>query len=262
MPRAGRAAAAVAAVCAQALAFSPAPSASASPRPKAGAPASQASATIPPPSPSTGVIGLALSGLDTHLLPPTKPSYKPYSTDCHKLLDPAFTGKCVTATSSMGTVAGVVEVEHGAFGGQERDLVWHRRGDRWWLALVHVFNNPGLPTMLWRTDLRQGHPDLVFVMPTALRGFGSELDVIEGNGAVSLYRFLGQGFADVPEPGYLVTYVPGSTEAKPADGYFDQLLIRYLGGAWRAVSQQYVPYPAALRQHKGVFWAPGAVGAS
>ena len=262
MLRAGRAAVAAAAVCAQVLALSAAPSASASARAKAGVRAPEGSPTAPPPSPSTGVIGLRLSGFGTHLLAPTKPSYKPYSSDCHELLDPAFRGKCVTATSQIGTVAGVVEVEHGAFGGQERDLVWHRRGDRWWLTLVHVSNNPGLPTLLWRTDLRQGHQDLVFVMPAALRGFGSELDVIEGNGTVSLYRFLGQGFADVPEPGYLVTYVPGSTEAKPADGYFDQLLIRYLGGAWRAVSQQYVPYPAALRQHKGVFWAPGAVGAS
>jgi len=126
---------------------------------------------------------------------------------------------------------------------------------------VHVFQRPGLTTLLWRVDLRSGHPELVFVTPAAISGFGAELDVVEGNGQVSLYRFLGEGFANVPIPGDLVTYVPGATEAKPADGYFDQLLIRYMGGAWRVISQQYVPYRAAMDQHKGALWAPGAVAA-
>jgi hypothetical protein len=225
-------------------------------------PSARSEAIPSPPAPNAGVVGIALSGLGTHLLPPTSPSAKPYTANCHRLLDPAFTGKCVVARSASGAVAGVVEIERGAFGGQERDLVWRRQGRHWDLALVHVFDNPGLPTRLWRYDLRSGRPELVFVMPTALAGLGSELDVVEGNGRVSLYRYLGEGFAAVPEPGRLVTYVPGATEARPADNYFDQTLIGWLGGSWRVVSQQYVPYPAAMVQHRGAFWATGAMAAS
>jgi hypothetical protein len=236
----------------------------------AGAPAGAArsptpapsATTVPPPAADRSVIGIPLSGYGARLVPPTGPTDRAYNADCHKLIDPAFTGKCVVASSRAGSVAGVVEVEHGAYGGQERDLVWRRRGDRWGLALVHVFENPGLPTQLWRYDLRPGRSELIFVMPTALPGFGSELDVVEGNGAVSLYRFLGEGFADVPRAGDLVTYVPGATEARPADGYFDQLLIGWLKGSWRVVAQQFVPFAAAMTQHHGAFWAPGAVAAS
>lgn len=260
MFRAASAAAVVVVVAAWvAVAATGTPAALASPEVRDGMPAS--TATAPPPAPSTGVIGLRLSGLDSHLVPPLAPTDKPYSTDCHELVDRSFIGKCVTATSSAGSVAGVVEVGPGALGHQERDLVWHRQGSHWSLALVHVFENPGLPTLLWRVDLRSGRPELVFVMPTDISGFGTELDVVEGNGQVSLYRFLGQGFANVPMPGDLVTYVPGATEAKPADDYFDQLLIRYTDGAWRVISQQYVPYQDGLEQHKGAFSAPGAVAA-
>ena len=239
-----------------------APACLASPLPHNPRPPATASATPPPPAPNASVVGITLSGTGAHLVPPTSPTNKPYSADCHKLFDAAFTGKCVVASSAAGTVAGVVEVERGAFGGQERDLVWRRRGDEWYLALVHVFDNPGLPTLLWRYDLRPERPELVFVMPTALPGFGNELDVVEGSGQVSLYRFLGEGFAAVPRRGDLVTYVPGATEARPADDYFDQTLIGWLQGSWRVLSQQYVPYSAAMAQHKGAFWALGAVPAS
>jgi|SRR5579875_1072937 len=216
----------------------------------------------PAPPPATRVIGLRLSGYGAHLVPPTSPTLKPYSTDCHKLVDPAFTGVCAVASSAAGTVAGVVEVERGAFGGQERDVVWRKQGHHWSLALVHVTANPRSTTLLWRYDLRPGRQELVFVLPAAVPGFGSELDVVEGNGQVSLYRFLGAGFADVPLRGNLVTYVPESYEAKLAGSYFDQTLITWLGGSWRVIAEQYVPYPAALAQHKGAFWAPGAVPAS
>ena len=259
MPRAGGAVGAIFAACLLAAAL--APGAAASPVRSSSKPAHAAPAGLPP-GPSTRVIGIALSGIGTPLRPPLAPTSKPYSPNCHTLFDPAFRGKCIIATSRAGTVAGVVEVERGAFGGQERDLVWRRQGREWELALVHVFDNPGLPALLWRLDLRPHRPELVFVMPTDLPGFGNDLDVVEGSGQVSLYRFLGEGFADVPRPGDLVTYVPGTTPAKPADGYFDQTLIAYLGGAWRVVSQQYVPYKAAVAQHKAALWAPGAVAAS
>jgi hypothetical protein len=208
------------------------------------------------------VLGIALTGYGAHLVPPTSPTLKPYSSDCHKLLDPAFSGKCVVATSPGGTAAGVVEVERGAFGGQERDLVWRKEGPNWALALVHVSEDPALATQLWRYDLRPGRQDLVFVLPAAVEGFGSELDVVGTSGRVSLYRFLGAGFTDVPLAGDLVTYVPGSMEARPARDYFDQTLISWLDGSWRVVSQQYVPYAAALAQHRGEFWATGALAAS
>lgn len=260
MARTSRAKVAFVGTCAALLALAGPPAAEGAPSPATGS--ARPATAVPPPAPNRSVIGIPLSGYGTHLVPPTSPTDRPYSPNCHRLIDPAFTGKCVVASSRAGTVAGVVEVEHGAFGGQERDLVWRRTGDHWALALVHVFENPGLPTLVWSYDLRPGDPELVFVLPTALVGFGSELDVVGGSGTVSLYRFLGEGFADVPRPGDLVTYVPGATEAKPADDYFDQLLISWLDGSWRVISQQYVPYAAAMSQHKGAFWAPKATAAS
>jgi len=106
MPRDGKAAratrAAVAALLACALAvLGSAAHVAATPARAAQVPA--------PPAPSTGVVGLALSGLGSHLVPPLAPTDKPYSTDCHALVDRGFTGRCVTASSSAGTVAGVVE---------------------------------------------------------------------------------------------------------------------------------------------------------
>jgi hypothetical protein len=173
-----------------------------------------------------------------------------------------------------GTVAGVVEVEaaaHGqargavpsrANGPEERDLVWHRMGRRWELALVHVFENPGLPSLAWGDDVERDHdPKLVFIMPSARAGFGTELDLVEGSGEVTLYRFLGQGFADVADAGGLVTYVPGWTEQRgPADEY-DQTLIGYSQGSWLVLSEQYVPDEAALGQHRAAFWDREAVAA-
>jgi hypothetical protein len=228
------------------------------------------------PVPSRSLIGIGLSGVGSHLTRPAKPTYMPYHDDCQRLIDTAFTGKCVIASGPGGTVAGVVEQEAGAFSGQgrqERDLVWHRQGAEWSLALRHVFDvclnalvcsgDPGLPTLLWSDDIRRDHgPQLVFVLPTDRRGYGSELDVVDDRGGVALYRYLGEGFAVVPPTGGLVTYVPGATEAKAADDYFDQVLIRFFTGHWRLISEQYVPYAAALAQHKAAFWDPRAVPAS
>ena len=62
------------------------------------------------------VIGLALSGTGTGFAPPASPTDKPYSPDCHALIDPGFTGKCVVTVAPTGTIAGVVERETSAGG--------------------------------------------------------------------------------------------------------------------------------------------------
>lgn len=251
-----------------------------------------AAQAAPQPEANPSVIGLALSGVGASLQPPTSPTDKPYSPNCHLLVDPGFSGRCVVAVAPTGTVAGVVEQETAVLaarpapgsaskaastkrgvskeGGtskigpdiQERDLVWRREGNTWALALVHVFQSPGPASLVWADDLERDHdPKLVFVTPSDRAGFGTELDLVEGTGSVTLYRFLGQGFANVPAAGGLVTYVPGWTEQHgPAEAY-DQTLIGYSNGSWRVFSEQYVPDGAALRQHRAAFWDSRAVAA-
>jgi len=227
------------------------------------------------PAHSEAQLGEALSGYGSRFKPPLRPSYQHYSPGCKTLVDPAFTGDCIIASSPAGTVAGIVEVESGVTSGvrQERDLVWRREGRRWALAEVHVASvclnglvctsSPGLPAKLWRDDVARGNgEDLVFVLPSDRAGFGSELDIVSGDGKVVLYRYLGQGFAVVPAGGGLVTYVPGASEANPADAVFDELLIDFEDGAWRLISDQYVPYAAAMERHKGAFYDPEAVAAA
>jgi hypothetical protein len=258
---------------AEALALALAARATTSPPVRAAAPTHSPS-DLPKANP--GVVGLALSGVGASLEPPANPTDKPFSSNCHTLIDPGFTGKCVMAVAPSGTVAGVVEEEPAARGpgptghaskysgpgAQERDLVWRRQGGSWALSLVHVFQNPGLRSLVWEDDIERDHdPKLVFVTPSDRSGFGDELDLVEGSGAVVLYRFLGQGFADVPAGGGLVTYVPGWTEQNGPDNAYDQTLIGYSSGAWRVFSEQYVPDAAALRQHRGAFWDSRAVAA-
>jgi hypothetical protein len=223
------------------------------------------------------VLGLVLSGRGASLSRPLSPTNKAYGPDCHLLIDPGFSGKCAVATGPKGTVAGVVEEETAALegpakarpattrapGAQERDLVWRRHGRSWTLALRRVFTDTLAPTRLWAGDVPgAGSPGLVFVTPSNATGFGNELDIVGGAGTVNLYRFLGEGFVVVPRPGELVTYVPGWTEQRPVEWAYDQTLIAYTSGSWRVVSQQYVPDPAALAQHHGVFRDATAVPAS
>ena len=241
------------------------------------------------PQANPSVIGLGLSGTGTSFVAPASPTDKPYSPDCHVLMDPGFKGKCVVTVAPTGTIAGVVETKasrpiegrgrpgkgmlgrarakaattRSAPGAQERDLVWRREGATWGLVLVHVFENLGLPSLVWADDIERDHdPKLVFVTPSARTGFGSELDLVEGTGDVVLYRFLGQGFANVPPAGGLVTYVPGWTEQHGAANAYDQTLIGYSSGSWRVFSEQYVPDSSALRQHRGAFWDSLAVPAA
>ncbi len=242
--------------------------------PRMGGPAGQA-AHLPPPAlpqpsrhyrgapPNPGELGIALSGIGTAMRPPTSPTTVPFTTNCHKLIDGGFTGVCVTARGRGAEVAGIVEVERGALASQERDLVWRRRGDRWSLALVHTFRPPGYPTRLWAVRLRRASPpDLVFVTPVDRPDFGRDLNVVDTAGRVSLYRYLGEGFALVPPGGGLLTYTPAATQAAPADDYFDQVLVGWYSGHWRVLADQYVPYRAALAQHKALFQAAGATAAT
>ena len=237
-----------------------------------------ATATTPPgrvPPGGAGLLGTVLSGAGSHLKPPLNPSSQPYTPDCRALVDPGFSGKCAAVSSPQGTVAGIVEIETAVSSRlrQERDLVWRRAGRRWSLALVHVTDvcldgqkcgaSPGLPALLWSDDIaRDGKPDLVFVMPSDRAGFGTELDVVAGTGRVTLYRDLGGGFVDVAPGVGLVAYAPGASEAVPADDSFDQVLIEASGNRWRLVSDQYVPYQAAMAQHRGTFYDPEALAAS
>jgi hypothetical protein len=227
----------------------------------------------PQPSFDPGVVGDILSGGGTNMTAPTGPSAYPYSPNCHTLIDAGFTGTCVVANSSAGTVAGIVEQETAALSSarasstpadvQERDLVWHRDGNHWTLALRWLFYNTGIPSLLWADDIaRNGSSELIFVTPTDRAGFGHDLDVVAGSGRVTLYRFLGQGFANVPAAGGLVTYVPGWTEQNGPFSAYDQVLIGYSDRSWQVFSEQYVPLAAALRQHHGVFSDSHAVPAS
>jgi len=226
---------------------------------------------------NSSVVGLVLSGAGATLVPPSGPTSQIYTPDCRQLVDPGFSGKCVVATSAVGTVAGIVEEETatrqspsgspnsaGNTAAQERDLVWRRKADRWVLALRRLFPaNTGLPSLLWADDIaRNGDAELVFVTSTDRAGFGSELDIVAGNGQVTLYRYLGQGFAEVPTAGGIVTYVPGWTEQNGPFSAYDQVLIGHSDGSWRVFSEQYVPVAAALAQHHGAFWDARAVRAS
>jgi hypothetical protein len=216
-----------------------------------------ASAGVGPPPAVKSVVGITdLSGAGSSFAPPLRPSARPYAKDCHRLIDPAFAGKCVTASGRTGTVAAVIEEERGAFAGQERDLVWRKRGAKWQLALVHVSANPGLPAGAWREDLIASlGPELVVVLPSGRPGFGRELDLVNGAGQVAIVRFLDGGFAVAPGRGRLVTYTP-------AGAWWYQLLFGLSGGHWEVFSQQFVPTRAALAEHKGAFSAPGAAPAS
>ncbi len=214
-----------------------------------------------PPDP--GDLGIALSGIGTAMRPPTSPTRVPYTSNCHKLIDGGFTGVCVTAQGPGGEVAGIVESERGALATQERDLVWRRTGDKWSLALVHTFQPSGYLTRLWAVRLRRASPPyLVFVTPVDRPGFGRNLNVVDTAGHVSLYRYLGEGFALVPPGGGLLTYTPAATQAAPAGNYFDQVLVGWYGGHWRVLADQYVPYRAALAQHKALFRGAGAAAAT
>jgi hypothetical protein len=223
------------------------------------------------------VVGLVLSGRGATLSLPLRPTDKAYGADCHALIDPGFSGKCAVIGGAPGTLAGVVEEETAALEGrpgagpgpaktpavQERDLVWRRHGHNWALALRRVFTNTGVATQLWTADVQApGAPGLVFVTPSAGRGFGHELDIVGRAGKVNLYRFLGEGFVVAPRPGELVAYVPGWTEQRPVEGAYDQTLIGYASGSWRVVSQQYVPDAAAQAQHHGAFRGATATPAS
>jgi hypothetical protein len=188
----------------------------------------------------------------------------PYSPTCASVVDAGFVAlSCIVVHGRGGTTAGVVEVDeqsdvHGVApkGAQERDLVWHKVGGNWSLALRRLYQvgGRGLYSHLYQAPLGGGRRQyLVFLTPAGRAGYGHEMDVVDSSGQVALYRFLGQGFVVVVPGGGVVTYVPGSQEQDGPAGAFDQSLIRTVGRRWALVSQQYVPDRDALAQHHGVF---------
>ena len=58
------------------------------------------------------VLGLALSGTGASLQPPTSPTDKPYSPNCHALLTRVQREMCFVVAAT-GSVAGVVEEKTG-----------------------------------------------------------------------------------------------------------------------------------------------------
>ena len=153
------------------------------------------------PKANPSVVGLVLSGAGATLVPPTGPPPSRTAPQCHPLIDPGFTGKCVVATGAVGTVAGIVEEEtaSGPYGqpagapGRSRASETLRgpgtrprlasQGARWVLALGASSGNTGLPSLLWADDVaRNDDVELVFVTPTDRAGFGNELDLVAGTG--------------------------------------------------------------------------------
>jgi hypothetical protein len=114
---------------------------------------------------------------------------------------------------------------------------------------------------VWADDIERDHDRKLVFVARPVAGFGTELDLVEGTGEVVLYRFLGEGFVNVPPAGGLVTYVPGWEEHHGPDDAYDQTLIGYSSGSWRVYSEQYVPDGPALAQHRGAFWDSRALPA-
>lgn len=208
------------------------------------------------------MIGLAVNGTGATLTAPTAPTTAIYSSDCEELVDPGFFGSCRVITAPSGTMAAIVEQQRGASAGasggpapiQERDLVYHRVGDRWSLALRREFTSTsGDETDLWQSDVnRDGDPKAVFVTPATNATYGQELDVVEANGTVTLFRELKGGFATIAAGGGLETFVPDTT------GY-TATVIRYTAGAWRVASVTAMSATQAVPDSEGPFDDPQGI---
>lgn len=218
------------------------------------------------PLPSLGAdpsdVGLALNGTGNTFAPPGGPSSWPApgsrqvdvnlnASNCRQLVDAGFSGQCAVASGPGGSVVGIVEHEASL----AYNLVWERRGNRWWFVQRRQFHRADDLGIVASEPIGPGRrSELIFVTGTARPGFGGELDVVDETGQVVLYRYLGQGFVVATADGSLVQYRADSTEqGAPANAY-DQLLIRATSTGWRAVAQQYVPAGAAQAQHHGLFW--------
>jgi hypothetical protein len=215
--------------------------------------------------PTTTLIGLALNGTGNTFTPPAAPTTVGYNSDCQTLIDPGFYGQCVIVTAPSGTVAGIVEQQQRTYQagqpivpGQERDLVYREVNNDWSLVLRRTPTASGEATsQVYGSDiLRDGDPKLVFVEPAPNSSYADELDVVEGSGAVTLYRQLNGGFATVPTGGGLQTYVPD-----PVNGY-DEATIGYSNGAWRITATSVVSQSQAQALENGAFYDPQATEAT
>jgi hypothetical protein len=222
-------------------------------------PTTPAPATTLTPPPTTTLVGLVLSGSGNTFAAPTAPTTKPFSANCRSLLDPGYYGECVTVVAPTGTIAAIVEQQQQNYQsgqpittGQERDLVYREVGHAWSLVLrrTPVATGESISEVYESDVMRDGDPKAVFVEPAANSQYGNELDVVEGNGIVTLYRQLHGGFAAVPAGGGLETYTPD-----PADGY-DEAAIAYTGGAWKIMSLSHVSESQAQSLSSQAFFDP------
>jgi len=223
---------------------------------------SSAPTTTPVPTSSTSVpsaVGLVVNGSGNTFTSPSAPTVVPFSADCRALVDPGFFGQCLTVSAPTGTIAAIVEQQRRDYqpgqpiaAGQERDLVYRRQGATYALVLRRTPEPNGSgETRLYESDVnRDGDPKAVFVTPAPNARYGTELDLVEGSGVVTLYRQLHGGFAGVAAGGGLDSFVPD-----PSQGY-DEAVIRFGSGAWRIVSDARVSDSQAQAQNAQPFNDP------
>ncbi len=218
-----------------------------------------ATTTAPTTPPTTTVVGLVVNGGGTTLTPPAAATVKAYSADCRTLLDSGFYGSCITVTAGSGTIVAIVEQQRQDYqpgqpitSGQELDLVYLRQGSQYALILRRVpVANGEAETRLYASDImRDGDRKAVFITPAPNASFGNELDVVEASGAVTLFRQLHGGFADVAPSGGLQTYLPD------ARGGYDATVIAYRQGAWRIISDSLVSQSQAQAENAQPFFDP------
>lgn len=169
-----------------------------------------ATTTAPTTPPTTTVVGLVVDGNGTSLTPPSAPTVMAYNADCNKLVAPGFYGQCLTVTAPGGTIVEQQKEASPSFTGQERDLVYRFVNNQYSLVLRRIPEANGeSETRLFASDImRDGDSKAVFVTPPPNGEFANELDVVDTNGVVTLYRQLHGGFADIVTGGGLETYLP------------------------------------------------------
>lgn len=198
--------------------------------------------TAPGTTAPHNVVGLVVSGAGNTLTAPASPTVVAYNPNCHALVDPGFSGSCLTITAPSGTIAAIVEQQRSTYQAgqptppsQERDLVYHRQGNNYALTMRRAPVTNQSESRLYESDVnRDGDVKAVFVSPATNPQYANELDVVEGTGAVTLYRQLHGGFATIASGGGLEAFVPDASQG------YDQTVIRYTSGAWRIVSDQHV----------------------
>lgn len=220
--------------------------------------AAPSSATTPPPSaaPPSTTTTLPVFGADgAFMTAPAQPTTKPYDPDpqCQSLIDAGFTGTCQQASTKTGTFAVLSEQQrqqsggpgHGGATGESRELLYHRDGDHWSLALRYsgqISENAQIIDTSQLSDVAaDGDEKGVFALHTSGQNGDSSvqaLDVAEATGKVVLHLTLDHGVARTATGGGLETWsrINGTSPLQ-----FRHLVIRYHDGAWRAELDQPVP---------------------